>query len=1126
MKKMIFTVVLIASFCLNGYPQSKSDVILTEKGISMPTYPVAPAEKSPIFYRNEAFQGAARHYYPLKMNDQYTHERIMQEWKTLVLENEYIELGVTPDIGGKLYYATDKTNDYHFIYKNNVVRPSNIGMTGAWVSGGIEWCVLHHHRASTYLTLDHTTTENEDGSKTIWVAEHEPRHGMRWTVGVTVFPGKSYFKAETRIQNASPYTHTFLHWANVAVHVNDNYQTIFPPSAQVVTFHSKTDFTQWPHAQNPYRNVDFKGMDISWWKNVVNSNSFFVHDLQDDFMGGYDHGKHAGTIHFGNHHITKGAKLWEWGSGPSGQATEGKLTETDGPYAELMVGTYSDNQPDYSWIKPYEVKQWEQYWYPIRGIQGFKYANLEGAVNLEERNDKKGHKVFLGYYSTGNVEKATVILKNKDKTIYEKSLAISPDKPFVETIKLESAYNLADLYTQLVNSETGEVLIEYQPIEQKSVGELPDNWKGYPAVDEIETIEELYLTGKRVEQFYAPRYNPMDWYQAALKKDPGDIRTNIAVGNLYLKNGDYATARNYLGKAIQRLTKDYTIPSSYEAFYLQGLALRALGLLGEAKDTLFRATWDHAWHSAAYYQLAEISCAENDFRNALHHINESLWTNGRNNNAVTLKASIQRRMGHFEGARGTLDAISASDPLDFRIRNEYYLIAREAGQTQQANSLLATLNKEMRDFDDNYLTLAIGYLNNGLLQEAEEVLKRFKGDNPFFHYYLGYIYDQYGNSDDEGKRNANGKGDGNDTNHNQASRYFKAAAGQSIDYIFPYRLGTVGVLQTALKYNPTDANAYYYIGNILYEKQPENAIRHWEDAVKQNPGFSMAYRNLGWGAFYHHKDVPKAIAHYEKAIALNRDEALYYSELSELYERNNEPIETRIKLFEGSYDVVKNRDDSYQWLLENLILSGEAGKAVELLDGAHFAYREGASRSRNITINAHLMSGKHYFDKKDYPKALEAFLKAQITREEAGSDRQGAREVEVNYYIGLAYEALGNRSKANASFKKSVNQESSSVNVTTYYQGLSYVKLGNKNQAKKIFDSLISEADRQLQEVAASEIGVIFGGREASNDRLSRLYTMRGLGHKGLGDLQKAKADLHKALELSRSNLWAQVELP
>ena len=1121
MKKIYY--ILLLTICLFQSRQtlSQSSVTLTEKMVSRPTYTVAPPENNPIFYKNEAYQGAERHYYPLKLNDQYTNERVDRDWQTLILENEYVEVGITPEIGGKIYYATDKTNNYHYIYKNNVVRPSNIGMTGAWVSGGIEWCVLHHHRPSTFLHVDYTVTENADGSKTVWVGENEPRHGMRWTVGVTLFPGKSYFRAVGRIFNASPYTHSFLNWANVAVHVNDNYQAIFPPSAQVVTYHSKTDFTEWPISNEKYRGVEFNGTDISWWKNVLNSNSFFVYNLQEDFMGGYDHGKGAGTIHVGNHNIVKGAKLWEWGAGPSGQATEGRLTDNDGPYAELMVGAFSDNQPDYSWIKPYEVKQWEQYWYPIRGIQGFKYANLAGAVNLVPKNEKNKYNVFLGYYSTGKVENAKVVLKNKDDIVFEKTIVISPEQPFTETIRMAGAYNLTDLHTQLINTATGEVLVEYQPIEQPVIEQLPENWKGYPEPEKLETIEEIYLTGKRVEQFYAPRYNPMDWYKAALEKDAGDIRTNTAAGNLYLKNGDYTTARQYFSKAIARLTNDYTNPSTHEALYLQGLTLRNLGLLAEAEDTLYRATWDYAFHSAAYFQLAEISCEKNDFKKALIQINESLWTNGRNNSAVALKAAIQRRLRDFDGALATLNAVAGADPLDFRIRNEYYLLAKEAGETQKAERLLASLNKEMRDQDENYLTLATGYLTNGLLQEAEDALKRFKGKNPFFDYYLGFIQDKKGNRD-------------------QAANYFKSAAKQPVDGFFPYRLGTINVLNTAIDYNPTDGNAFYFIGNILYEKQPEKAIQYWENAVKQNPQLAVAYRNLGWGYYHHYEDIPKAISHYESALSLNKNEALYFAELGDLYERNNAPIETRMKVFAGSQEVVKNRDDAYIMYLENLLLSDQAGQAVELLDKTDFAYREGSSNSRTIKINANLILGKQYFDKKEYQKALDYFVKAQITQEEAGNDRLGDRAIQVDYFIGLAYEALGNKTKATASFKKatgtsqpttrptpspaSAQRGRTPVNVMSYYLGLSYAKLNNNEQAKKIFDSLVADANNQLERSETSEVGVIFGGREANNDRLSRVYTLRGLGYKGLGEVQKAKEDLNKAQEYSRSNLWAKVE--
>ena len=401
----LFLILLMSKVTLTA------QVKISEQEWIIPTYKVSPPDKNPMFFKGESYQGASKFIYPYGMNDVIANEKSDKSWKALILENEYIKLCVTPELGGKLYYGTDKTNGYNFIYKNGVIKPSNIGMLGAWVSGGIEWCVIHHHRASTLLPVDYDLEENADGSKTIWIGETEPRHQMRWTIGITAYPGKSYYSADVKIINPTPYTNTFLYWANVAAHTNNDYQVIFPPSVQIATYHAKNSFTNWPISSEIYNGEDFtKGVDLSWWKNSVNQNSYFAYDLKEDFMGGYDHGKETGTVHIGDHNIVKGAKLWEWGSGAAGQATEARLTDDSGPYVEIMVGAFSDNQPDYSWIRPYEVKTFKQYWYPVKDIEGFKYANLNGAVNLEKREENS---VFLGYYSTQKISKAKILLKRK-----------------------------------------------------------------------------------------------------------------------------------------------------------------------------------------------------------------------------------------------------------------------------------------------------------------------------------------------------------------------------------------------------------------------------------------------------------------------------------------------------------------------------------------------------------------------------------------------------------------------------------------------------------------------------------------------------------------------------------------
>ena len=333
-------------------------------------------------------------------------------------------------------------------------------------------------------------------------------------------------------------------------------------------------------------------------------------------------------------------------------------------------------------------------------------------------------------------------------------------------------------------------------------------------------------------------------------------------------------------------------------------------------------------------------------------------------------------------------------------------------------------------------------------------------------------------------------------------------------------------MEKALQYNPKDGKAEYYIGNILYDKQPGKAIASWENAIKNEPTLAIAYRNLGWGYNRHSHDVKKAIPYYEKAISLNKTDAVYYDELDILYEANNSPIDVRLKLFEGNNTIVQNRDDAFIRQIGVLTLAGKPEKAVEYLQGKNFSYREGSSVVREVIMDAQLSMGLKYYEGKNYQKALEHFLLAQIPDEEAGSARSGNRDIQVNYFIGLAYEALRNKSNAKVYYNKAVAQAPGRTGYMSYYQGLSYVKLGEKAKAAEIFNTLISDGEKQVNQTETStDFFAIFGERESENTRKSRAYTLRGLGYKGSGKTDMAKEDLKKAVELSVSNLWANTEL-
>jgi len=192
-----------------------------EEPLVVPTYAVGPAEPNPMFYAGREYQGAKGPVYPYPLLDRLLDRREDRTYRALWLENEYVKLAVLPEIGGRVFVAQDRTNGYDFFYRQHAVKPALIGMLGAWISGGVEWNVFHHHRATTFMPVPSAIVESPDGSRTVWVGETEWRQRMRWVVGLTVRPGRSYLEAVVRMTNRTPLPHSMLYFSNPAVHANE-----------------------------------------------------------------------------------------------------------------------------------------------------------------------------------------------------------------------------------------------------------------------------------------------------------------------------------------------------------------------------------------------------------------------------------------------------------------------------------------------------------------------------------------------------------------------------------------------------------------------------------------------------------------------------------------------------------------------------------------------------------------------------------------------------------------------------------------------------------------------------------------------------------------------------------------
>jgi tetratricopeptide (TPR) repeat protein len=1070
--------IVAASHTENG--TSSGQVTVTIEDVVIPTYMPAAPDKNPMFLEKRVYQGSSGKVYPLPFTDRIAEKPIDRRWKAIWIENEFIRAMVLPEIGGRIHVLQDKTNGYDLIYNQPVIKPALVGLAGPWISGGIEFNWPQHHRPATFLPVDFQVEEHADGSKTIWCSDHDPICRMKGMHGVCLHPGRAYLELKARAYNRTPLVQTFLWWANVATRVHEAYQSFFPSDVHYVADHARRSMSEYPLAQGHYYGVNYgergrKGIpkaevpsqfvpphcgdskrgvpdyapnDLSFYANIPVPTSYMCMGSKEDFFGGYDYKAQAGIVHVANHHISPGKKQWTWGNHDFGYAWDRNLTDADtrgefGPYIEIMAGVYTDNQPDFSFLQPGETKTWSQYWYPIQKIGPARHANLEAALNLRSL----GKSLQIGVAVTRNQPQVAVTITAKDNELARFDRDLSPSSPLLETIDLPKGIAETDL-TVRITAEDGSELLSYQPA-PKAKGKVPPPATEPPSPEEISSNDELFITGLHLEQYRHATRSPVVYWREALRRDPGDSRSNNALGLWHLRRGEFVEAEAFFRKAIERLTHRNANPYDGEAYYNLGLCLRHLDRDAEAYSAFYKSAWNQAWTSAAYHALAEIDCCRRNWSVALEHLNRSLRFGTDNLRARNLKTMVLRQLGQTAEAEALLRSTLQLDPLDWWTRHLNY---ESLGCDLQAR-----------------LDIAHDYARAGFLDEAIGILDKAPkpsgdlpdqswGVLPLVHYTRGWFYEKLGDK-------------------SAARKAFDQAAACPADYCFPARLEEIAILNAAMRANPKDPRAPYYLGNLLYDRRRRSeAIAMWERSAKLDGKFSIVWRNLGIGYFNSSKNPGKARKAYEKAFAANPSDARLFYERDQLWKRLGEKPQQRLRELETRPDLIQQRDDLSIELCALYNQTGRHEQAASCVAGRQFQPWEGGEGGPlGQHVRAQLALGRAAMAKRDFTVARSYFEQALTSpRNLSEAKHLLANQSDIHYWLGCAFAARADKKSARehwlaaATFKGDFQEMSvRAFSEMTYYSALAWEKLDKRGKAKKLFRELLAYAQK-LQKMKAT----------------------------------------------------------
>jgi tetratricopeptide (TPR) repeat protein len=922
----------------------------TEAEVSLMTYPFSEPNPVPVF----------EHIYPYFRFDGYAARGEMQKHKMVILENEYIKVWITPDIGGKIWGAIEKSTGREFIYFNHAVKFRNIAMRGPWTSGGLEFNFgVIGHTPTCSTPVDYLVRNNPDGSVSCFIGSPDLPSGTRWSVEINLPADKAWFSTRCIWDNPQLTEQSYYHWTNLGLKTAGNLEYAFPGNHYLG--HDGKVFS-WP--------IDKDGRRINFYENnnFGGPKSYHVFGNVTDFYGGYWHNDHFGFGHYSQYDEKPGKKIWIWGLSDQGMIWEKLLTDTDGQYTELQSGRLFNQEAAESTYSPFKHRsfapgttdEWTEYWFPVVGTGGLNYATKAGSVYLQKNQDK----VTLDFCPNEKIS-GTIEVRNISGTAFKKEISLKPLQTLNE--KFDYKGDVKDLSVWL----NGEPFYNTDPKkgEIKRPVEMPKDFNWQSAYGH-------WVLGKELEK--QRQYDKAeDEYEKSLSIDRWFVPTLNGLSFINYRKTDYSRTLQYAREALSVDTYDPQANMYY------ALASIALGDTISAIDGFSIASGQIAERSAAFNGLATIFMQKKQYEKSLQYANKSLLTNELGSEAIQLKILALRKLGNFSEENASLSKLESIDPLNHFIRAERWFIQPSA---DNENALKHFITNEFPE--ETWLDMVLWYAGKGCTRDALKLLS-IAPESPQLSLLNAYLNHASGNE-------------------KAAVSLLDKAIKASPTLVFPSRTEMLKLLEWAGTITP-DWKINYYKGLILFNDGDKEKGKECWQSCKNVPDFYPFY--IARSKMFEPKD-PQAAADVDRALRLAGKDWRTGFFASNFYFEQGDTLKA-LKLVK---DNLKSNPENYivkLQLSEMLEKTGDYPTSVNLLAKTEVLPNEGSSEGREIWRRANLGNAINLIRKNQYKKALESIDKARQWPENLGVGRPYIVDERKEDYLALTcFKALNNKAKS------------------------------------------------------------------------------------------------------------------